>query len=68
MHGVPLRHQEGPDDLKSSDALEDAVLYLLPDATFARLRAEYPEFGRFFAQLGGRGRGDRAGRQPQAAE
>ncbi len=37
-------------------ALEDAALYLLPDATFARLRTEHPEFDRFFAPLGGSGR------------
>jgi CBS domain-containing protein len=37
-------------------ALEDATLYLLPDATFARLRIEYPEFERFFSPLGGTGR------------
>ena len=37
-------------------ALEDAMLYLLPDAAFARLKTGYPEFDRFFAPLGGTGR------------
>ncbi len=34
-------------------ALEDASLYLLPEATFARLKSDHPDFDRFFAPLGG---------------
>ncbi|MFO1153449.1 MAG: putative nucleotidyltransferase substrate binding domain-containing protein [Rhodospirillales bacterium] len=46
-------------------ALEDVFLYLLPDATFARLRNRYPEFDRFFSPLGGSGRSlGRAEHQP----
>ncbi len=37
-------------------ALEDSVLYLLPDAVFARLKLRFPEFDRFFTPVGGASR------------
>lgn len=37
-------------------ALEDSVLYLLPDAMFARLKLRFPEFDRFFTPVGGASR------------
>lgn len=36
-------------------ALEDSIVYLLPDAAFARLKLNFPEFNRFFTPVGGAG-------------
>lgn len=47
------------DGLSAFDAvaLEESSVYRFPDATFARLRVAHARFDRFFAPLGGSGRG-----------